>query len=61
MSFFVDCEEQETQYHECFNDIGIVYVFCFKPLEHIPALPELVDEMAWCGVFNYRQPPPKAL
>ena len=54
MSFAVECEEQESAYRERFNDIGIEYLFCFKPLEQIPALPELVDEIGWCGVFNYR-------
>ena len=57
VNFAIECEALESDYRRHFADIGIAYLFQFRPLEQEELhLPELIDEIGWCGVFSYRPP-----
>lgn len=58
MNFAVEWEEtnSEAWYRNNFQDIGIGYLFRFKPLEQDIPVPQLVEDIRWCGLFDYRKP-----
>lgn len=43
-------------YKNNLKDIGYSYIIRFSPLIEEPELPKLVEEVSWCGVFDYRKP-----